>query len=123
MKTKRTQSHGYGPRTDALVYEQSVTADYTRADWIRLALAALDQAGVSPASFTTAYQHGRGNEQRTLENLDAVCMECGIDCDTTYHCAACKASYWESPVCPDCQVKVGEPHSLLCVTNASRGGR
>jgi hypothetical protein len=83
---------GYGPRTDALI-DHSVTANYTRADWIRLALAALDQASITPGTFAKAYEQGRGNEQRTLENLDAVCMECGIDCETTCLCEACEAPY------------------------------
>lgn len=38
---------GYGERVDAVVYGSPATADYTPADWARLALAALDQAGLS----------------------------------------------------------------------------
>lgn len=36
----------YDSKTDAVIYGSSLTSDFTREDWIRLALAALDQAGL-----------------------------------------------------------------------------
>ena len=47
MSAPSSLSPGYGPRVDAVVYGSSATASYTRADWIALAIAALDQAGAS----------------------------------------------------------------------------
>lgn len=35
----------YTERVDAVIYDSPPTADFTRADWLQLALAALDQAG------------------------------------------------------------------------------
>lgn len=48
----------YGQRIDAVVYGSEKTATYTREDWVRLALAALDQADVTPAQLANAHQHG-----------------------------------------------------------------
>lgn len=40
--------HGYPPKIHALVYGQiSIGSDFTERDWLELALAALDQGGVS----------------------------------------------------------------------------
>lgn len=61
----------YVQRIDAVVYG-SDTSDYTREDWIRLALAALDQAGVSPAQLADADRHGsrrNGGVDRVLAEL------------------------------------------------------
>lgn len=44
----------YGARIDAVVYGCAATADYTREDWLRLALAALDQAGCHNVPADTA---------------------------------------------------------------------
>lgn len=37
----------YDPKTDAIVFGFNATVDFTEADWARLALAALDQAGLT----------------------------------------------------------------------------
>jgi hypothetical protein len=42
----------YDPKTDAVVYGD-VTKDFTKEDWVRLALACLDQAGIH--DFDQAY--------------------------------------------------------------------
>jgi hypothetical protein len=39
----------YDTRTDAVVYGCDATRDFTHEDWIRLAMAALDQAGLDAA--------------------------------------------------------------------------
>lgn len=59
---------GYGKRIDAVVYE-GATGDFFRDDWIRLALAALDQADVSPRDLARAFQHARGDFDRTVDEL------------------------------------------------------
>lgn len=64
-------SCNYGARVDAVVYGCPATADYTREDWIRLALAALDQADVTPDRLATAYRDG--NRQR--RNVNGVLFE------------------------------------------------
>lgn len=62
---------GYGKRIDSVVYGCDATSDYTREDWIRLALAALDQAGVSPRQLEDAYRHGsRRGVNGVLVELD-----------------------------------------------------
>ena len=45
---------GYWPTASTVVYECDATSEFTRADWIALAVAALDQAGVTPAQFAEA---------------------------------------------------------------------
>jgi hypothetical protein len=44
------------------VYGCDATATYARADWIGLALAALDQAGVTPRQLHDAYKASRNGE-------------------------------------------------------------
>jgi hypothetical protein len=41
----------------------------TLAEWVRLALEALDQADVSPAYLADAYQCGRGEHGRVIDEL------------------------------------------------------
>jgi hypothetical protein len=60
---------GYGNRVDDVVYHSDATATYTREDWIRLALASLDQAGVSPRELLDAHRHGRGVADAVLVEL------------------------------------------------------
>ena len=66
----------YDERTDAVVYGCPATATFTPADWVRLALAALSQADVTPSQLATAYGHARGPEkgktERTLNELDLL---------------------------------------------------
>ena len=62
-------STGYGQRINEVVYKSDATATYTREDWIRLALAALDQAGVTPRQLADADRHGRGKIDRVLVEL------------------------------------------------------
>lgn len=73
----------YGHRVDGVVYGCDETRGYTRADWLRLALAALDQAGVSPRDLSDAHGHARGDTEGTLYELDeAACPHCAApDCD------------------------------------------
>ena len=39
--------NGYGAPIDAIVYDSPATCDFTAADWLKLAFAALDQAGAT----------------------------------------------------------------------------
>lgn len=41
-------NEGYGSKVDEVIYHCEATKGYTREDWIALALAALDQAGIKP---------------------------------------------------------------------------
>lgn len=59
---------GYGKRIDSVVYDCDATNDFTREDWIRLALAALDQAGVSTNQLDTAHRHG-SRQNRGVEGV------------------------------------------------------
>ena len=57
----------YDTRTDAVIYGCDATASFTPADWIRLAMAALDQAGVSAIGQAAVRQalwgrYGGGDE-------------------------------------------------------------
>lgn len=63
---------GYRESASLVVYGCDTTANYTRADWVGLALAALDQAGIFPDRLATAYQHARGDTDGTLDNLDLL---------------------------------------------------
>lgn len=40
-----------------IIYQNDATASFTRADWIGLALAALDQAGISPSKLADAHRY------------------------------------------------------------------
>lgn len=62
----------YDATTDAVVYDCDRTASFTPADWARLALAALDQAGVSPEQLARAHRAARGRTEATLFDLDLV---------------------------------------------------
>lgn len=42
-----TRYDGYGEPIDTVVYDSLATADFSNADWMALAFAALDQAGAS----------------------------------------------------------------------------
>jgi hypothetical protein len=53
-----------------VVYESEETSRFDRTDWIGLALAALDQAGVTPAQMAAAYRHARGRINGVFEELD-----------------------------------------------------
>jgi hypothetical protein len=59
----------YTPNVDAVLYGRDV-ARFTPADWCTLALAALDQAGVSPATLAEAYRRARGSIMATVVNID-----------------------------------------------------
>lgn len=41
---------------NAVVYGSKATEDFSQQDWLDLALAALDQAGVKGAAFDSAYK-------------------------------------------------------------------
>ena len=60
---------GYGQRVNDVIYKTDATATFTREDWIRLALAALDQAGVTTRALADADRHGRGKIGRVLTEL------------------------------------------------------
>ena len=63
----------YGRRIDAGVYGCDAPHDYTRADWIKLALAALDQAGVNTRQLHDAYMRGmrgKGTWDDVVEELE-----------------------------------------------------
>lgn len=51
------------------------TKDFTAADWVLLALAALDQAAVTPDQLARAYRFGRGKEAAVLDELDLASEE------------------------------------------------
>lgn len=68
-KKSEAVAYQYGAKTDAVVYGCDETADFESEDWIRLALAALDQAGVTPARLSVAYQHARGSTEGAIEEL------------------------------------------------------
>ncbi|HTP97951.1 MAG TPA: hypothetical protein VMN56_01415 [Casimicrobiaceae bacterium] len=59
----------YGKKTYTVVYGNG-TDDYTEADWVRLALAALDQAGVSVQIFAEAERRARGDVAAMIAELD-----------------------------------------------------
>lgn len=59
----------YDEKTDPVIYGSPVTADFTREDWLRLALAALDQAGITPPQLSVAFQHARGKTDGVIEEL------------------------------------------------------
>lgn len=59
----------YDEKTDKVIYDTSITAGFTTEDWLRLALAALDQAGVTPPQLSVAYQHARGKTAGIIEEL------------------------------------------------------
>jgi hypothetical protein len=59
----------YGTRIDAALDEISGTPT---AEFVRLALAALDQAGITPVQLATAYRHARGYTEGTLVELDLI---------------------------------------------------
>lgn len=61
----------YTARVDAVIYD-SATATFAREDWIRTALAALDQAGVSPEELARAYRLSRGYIEATLVELESA---------------------------------------------------
>jgi len=63
------QSVQYSHKVDAVIYGANVTRDFTREDWTRLALAALDQANVSPETLARAFLHARGDTDRTIEEI------------------------------------------------------
>lgn len=44
---EKMMGYDNGGRIDKIVYQTPATAGFTREDWIALAMAALDQAGVS----------------------------------------------------------------------------
>lgn len=46
MKSRPVQ---YDATTDKVIYDSQSTVGFTHADWLRLAIAALDQAGCSKA--------------------------------------------------------------------------
>lgn len=52
-----------------VVYDCPDTATFTAADWVGLALAALDQAGITPRQLNDAYRHARGDTKRVLVEL------------------------------------------------------
>lgn len=43
--------------------------DFTETDWVLLALAALDQASISPGFLARAYRDAKGDEVRILKEL------------------------------------------------------
>jgi hypothetical protein len=53
---RSTSPSGYGPNVDSVVYGCDATRTYTRGDWIALALAALDQAGVTDTKILRGVQ-------------------------------------------------------------------
>lgn len=65
----------YRESAKRVVYGSPETAAFTAADWVGLALAALDQAGITPAQLAKAFQavHGRKTEEAAL--LDELGVE------------------------------------------------
>lgn len=47
MRCTEHQSVQYSHRIDAVIYGADVTRDFSKSDWFELAMAALDQAGLS----------------------------------------------------------------------------
>lgn len=64
-------SRGYGKLIDDIVYGTN-TCEFGPAQWVQLALAALDQAGVSPARLADAYRHGMRKNGGTVAVLDEL---------------------------------------------------
>lgn len=62
---------GYDPKTDAVLYgPYAVLRTFSNGEMVRLALALLDQASISPKDLATAYGHARGDRDRTIGELD-----------------------------------------------------
>lgn len=64
----------YSEKVDAVIYDSDVIpTDWTSADLVQLALAALDQAGISAHSLDNAERHAHGKGiAHTLWHLDLI---------------------------------------------------
>ena len=58
----------YDEKTDAIIYNLDSTDKFTREDWVRLACAALDQAGLS---LTAQFEVQRINDKEYRDSLRA----------------------------------------------------
>ncbi len=70
---------GYMASASEVVYKSDATARYTADDWVGLALAALDQADVTPDQLARAYRHGKGDTVRVLVELELRCWACEVE--------------------------------------------
>jgi hypothetical protein len=59
-------ANGYGAKIDAVL---DAATGFTREDWARLALAALDQANVTTRQLADADRYGRGRIDNVLDEL------------------------------------------------------
>lgn len=73
----------YSERVDAVIYGSPITADYTREDWLRLAYACLDQAGLPgdalkiPApAWRNALEYAQSMDAADTAQAEAFCSLC-----------------------------------------------